>query len=273
MQAGSAKPLTRVAVYQRTVGASAERVWENVHDWAHLPWLHGSSFSSIECLDSGPWGWRARVGLEPAGAHEILLELVLDDAASRYVDTGPASFGAFGGNDLLTLHALRADGRLYAAIEGDLSAGNAFVMYVDREVGGADGAASPTPFADFSGALDRALSKTFFTPAELRVDYAWGTLDTLRAATAGDDRMGWRDVGSNPAVFSAVDGTSAPTTCSATVCETSISLSRLGVPAGANIGIFVRLVSATSDGVSNQTLPTDDPSAPELISVWASLPP
>lgn len=85
MQAGSAKPLTRVAVYQRTVGASAERVWENVHDWAHLPWLHGSSFSSIECLDSGPWGWRARVGLEPADAHEILLELVLDDSASRYV--------------------------------------------------------------------------------------------------------------------------------------------------------------------------------------------
>ena len=212
-----------------------------------------------------------------AGPRGLVIDGVLSpgewDAASRYVDTGPASFGAFGGNDLLTLHALRADGRLYAAIEGDLSAGNAFVMYVDREVGGADGAASPTPFADFSGALDRALSKTFFTPAELRVDYAWGTLDTLRAATAGDDRMGWRDVGSNPAVFSAVDGTSAPTTCSATVCETSISLSRLGVPAGANIGIFVRLVSATSDGVSNQTLPTDDPSAPELISVWASLPP
>lgn len=85
MRAGSEKPLTRVAVYLRTVGASAERVWENVHDWAHLPWLHGSSFSSIECLDSGPWGWRARIGLEPEDARYIQLELVLDDSASRYV--------------------------------------------------------------------------------------------------------------------------------------------------------------------------------------------
>jgi nitrite reductase/ring-hydroxylating ferredoxin subunit len=85
MAGSSEKPLTRVGVYQRTVRVSIERVWENVHDWAHLPWLHGSSFSGIECLDSGPWGWRARVGLEPAGTREILLELVLDDSASRYV--------------------------------------------------------------------------------------------------------------------------------------------------------------------------------------------
>ena len=47
MAGSSEKPLTRVGVYQRTVGVSTERVWENVHDWAHLPWLHGASFSSI----------------------------------------------------------------------------------------------------------------------------------------------------------------------------------------------------------------------------------
>lgn len=79
-------PLTRVARYDRTVGAPVERVWENVHDWEHLPWLHASSFSSIECLESGPWGWRARVGLRPAeSGREILLELVLDESAPRYV--------------------------------------------------------------------------------------------------------------------------------------------------------------------------------------------
>ena len=45
-------PLTRVAVYRRTIAASLERVRENVHDWEHLPWLHRESFSSI---DSGAW--------------------------------------------------------------------------------------------------------------------------------------------------------------------------------------------------------------------------
>jgi nitrite reductase/ring-hydroxylating ferredoxin subunit len=79
-----APSLLCVATYERTVAAPVERVWENVHDWEHLPWLHSGSFSSIECLDSGPWGWRARIGLQP-GSETILLELVVDDGRSRYV--------------------------------------------------------------------------------------------------------------------------------------------------------------------------------------------
>jgi nitrite reductase/ring-hydroxylating ferredoxin subunit len=68
--------LTCVAVYRRSVEGSLERVWENVHDWEHLPHLHHSSFLDIECLESGHWGWRARVGLPPAAArHEVELEL------------------------------------------------------------------------------------------------------------------------------------------------------------------------------------------------------
>jgi len=74
--------LTRVGVYERTVPVSAERVWENVRDWEHLPWLHASSFSSIECLDEGEWGWRARIAA--AGA-EFTLELVIEPDAPRYV--------------------------------------------------------------------------------------------------------------------------------------------------------------------------------------------
>jgi nitrite reductase/ring-hydroxylating ferredoxin subunit len=76
---------TCVSVYRRTVNASIERVWENVHDWEHLPWLHNASFSSIEHQDSGPWGWRAKIGLQPPDAGEILLELVRDDSQERYV--------------------------------------------------------------------------------------------------------------------------------------------------------------------------------------------
>jgi nitrite reductase/ring-hydroxylating ferredoxin subunit len=78
--------LTRVAVYRRSVQASLERVWENVLDWEHLPWLHRTSFSAIECQDAGDWGWRARVALQPVEpARDFLLELTIERAARRYV--------------------------------------------------------------------------------------------------------------------------------------------------------------------------------------------
>jgi nitrite reductase/ring-hydroxylating ferredoxin subunit len=76
---------TCVAVYRRSVAASLEQVWENVHDWEHLPWLHRISFSSIELLDSGSWGWRARIGLQPPTSPQILLELVRNEHENRYV--------------------------------------------------------------------------------------------------------------------------------------------------------------------------------------------
>ncbi|MDE0885493.1 MAG: Rieske 2Fe-2S domain-containing protein [Myxococcota bacterium] len=58
------------AVYERSIAASLERLWENVHDWEHLPWVHEGAFSGIELEESGDWGWRARVGL--AGGDETL---------------------------------------------------------------------------------------------------------------------------------------------------------------------------------------------------------
>ncbi len=79
---GPGSQLTRVGVYERTLPTSAERVWENVRDWEHLPWLHSSSFSSIDCLAEGEWGWRARIGT--AGA-EFTLELVIEADAPKYV--------------------------------------------------------------------------------------------------------------------------------------------------------------------------------------------
>jgi nitrite reductase/ring-hydroxylating ferredoxin subunit len=80
------KAIASVGVYRRAVHASLERIWENVLDWEHLPWLHRESFSRIECLDAGPAGWRARLGLAPAeSGQEILLELVLERPALRYL--------------------------------------------------------------------------------------------------------------------------------------------------------------------------------------------
>jgi len=75
-----------LASYRRRVRASEERVWENVLDWEHLPWLHRHAFSSCERLTASREGWRARAALAPGGAaREILLELEVKRAAGRYV--------------------------------------------------------------------------------------------------------------------------------------------------------------------------------------------
>ncbi len=77
---------TLVAEYRRTIAASLERVWENVLDWEHLPFVHAASFLDIEVEDSGAWGWRARVGLPPASERrEIRIELLTERSAGRYV--------------------------------------------------------------------------------------------------------------------------------------------------------------------------------------------
>lgn len=177
--------------------------------------------------------------------------------------------GIFAGSALRSLRALREGSRLYVGIEATLGADQAIAMYVDADVGGFDGLVSPTPLDDFAGALDRALSKELVTPAEIRIDLAWGTLQMSRAAGAIDDRMGWRDVATNPDEFRAIDGTRAPSACSENACETSIELATLGVPPGATIGVFVRLVSSTTVAFSNQTLPMDNPAIPELIDAVA----
>jgi nitrite reductase/ring-hydroxylating ferredoxin subunit len=75
-------PLTSVATYRRRIGASLERVWENVRDWEHLPWLHRESFASIALEREDAGGWRAEIGLREGAA--IRLELVASDER-RYV--------------------------------------------------------------------------------------------------------------------------------------------------------------------------------------------
>jgi nitrite reductase/ring-hydroxylating ferredoxin subunit len=87
--------LVTVATYRRAIGASLERVWENVLDWEHLPWLHSSAFSAIECGEAGGWGWRADV-VYPGGSQRSKIELITDRAANRYVTRvldGPGAGG------------------------------------------------------------------------------------------------------------------------------------------------------------------------------------
>ncbi len=84
--------LVVAAVYEREVAASLERVWENVYDWEHLPWLHSEAFDAIEILASGDWGWRARIEL--AGGAKAEIELIANRAGGHYVARTFAGAGA-----------------------------------------------------------------------------------------------------------------------------------------------------------------------------------
>lgn len=79
--AGSAVP--HVGTYRRVLPVSLERMYENTLDWAHLPYLHASSFGSIECEDAGAWGWRARV--IDTKERLSVIELRLDKTLRRWI--------------------------------------------------------------------------------------------------------------------------------------------------------------------------------------------
>jgi nitrite reductase/ring-hydroxylating ferredoxin subunit len=102
----AAEPLAR---YARRVAAPLERVWENVLDWEHLPWLHREAFCGIALEEDGAWGWRARVELPPHGSVELrprgassalVIEVRVDRAAREYHTRTLAGAGA--GTDIVT---------------------------------------------------------------------------------------------------------------------------------------------------------------------------
>ena len=96
------EPLAR---YARRVAAPLERVWENVLDWEHLPYLHRESFCGIELEEAGAWGWRARVRLPPQEKPtELQIEVRVARADGVYHTRTLAGPGA--GTDIVTTLAV-----------------------------------------------------------------------------------------------------------------------------------------------------------------------
>ena len=100
-----------VGSYSRRMPVSLERMYENALDWEHLPHLHRGAFSSIELIESGHWGWRAKVGLDPKGTingdNFIVLQLHLDRKRHRWISSTLEGPGA--GSEIWT-HVFKLDG-------------------------------------------------------------------------------------------------------------------------------------------------------------------
>ena len=68
--------------YTRDIPVSLNRMMENAYDWEHLPFVHPSSFASIDLIDQGEWGWRCNTTLPPAaGGGKQIVELLVDRAS------------------------------------------------------------------------------------------------------------------------------------------------------------------------------------------------
>ncbi len=81
-----ARTVPHAGTYRRELPVSVERLYENTIDWEHLPYLHRSSFSRIECADAGEWGFRARVWTQPYDERRsLLLETRLDRELRRWI--------------------------------------------------------------------------------------------------------------------------------------------------------------------------------------------
>jgi len=95
------------AVYRRPIRASLARIWENVLDWEHLPWLHSESFAGIELLQQEREGWRAWVALPGEKTRRALVDVRLHRPELHYWTRTVEGSGA--GTDIRTSLAPRAE--------------------------------------------------------------------------------------------------------------------------------------------------------------------
>ncbi|MEM7106241.1 MAG: Rieske 2Fe-2S domain-containing protein [Bacteroidota bacterium] len=86
--------LAHIVTYTRELPINLDRMYENALDWEHLPFLHSSTFSFIEKIDAGDWGWRAKAALHPKSfMTTMVIELRLDKTKNRWITKTHSGLG------------------------------------------------------------------------------------------------------------------------------------------------------------------------------------
>ncbi|MBT6586200.1 MAG: Rieske 2Fe-2S domain-containing protein [Gammaproteobacteria bacterium] len=76
--------MVQLATYDRLILAPLVRVWENVLDWEHLPYLHDTSFNYVELDTGGQWGWRTWSNADHTGHVELTVASANSYVARSY---------------------------------------------------------------------------------------------------------------------------------------------------------------------------------------------
>jgi hypothetical protein len=174
-------------------------------------------------------------------------------------------------NEMRALWVAWDEDALTLGIDGLCESDNAIVFYLDPDYGAGSGLSDATTIGDGDGALDIALGgRVAVADPAFGADWGGGTkgmASVTADALSGDAGLrllaNAQDLGWFPAAVA-----------TGPAVEVSIPMSTLlpeGVPgSGATLAVFARLVNRDGEHLSNQTLPLDDPVAPEDVSLVAT---
>jgi hypothetical protein len=181
--------------------------------------------------------------------------------------------GNWSPNHMDSLYVCFDDTNLYLGLTGwvESTIGNAIVVYIDVDYGPGTGVANMNTLTDTDGGLDNAISsKCNVTASGFGAEFAVGTQGMVGvdasnlAGEAGLRRF------VSPGAPDNFDWLASTVTTSPTEhgIEAAIGLDVLlgGLPAeGARLAVFARLLNADGQFLSNDTLPLDNPAAPEEV--------
>lgn len=105
-----------VTTYTRELPISLERMYENAIDGEHLPHLHSESFSELNIIESGQWGWRAKGHLTPKSFMNAMeIELRLDRDKNRWITKTLSGLGK--GSEIWTHAIPLADNKIKVIVD------------------------------------------------------------------------------------------------------------------------------------------------------------
>ncbi len=159
-------------------------------------------------------------------------------------------------NALHQLYFAYDDARMYFAIDGGTSLGNAFILYIDSDAGAGTGIRNGTALNDNAGELDNCIAGNFIvTEATFGAEWAVGTKNmTHKTLGSYSDLAGLRNIAINPNDFAWYDAEVIQTGTG--VIEISLPLNLFGFETGTHTMAVFALISDWSGlSYSNQSFP------------------
>lgn len=162
------------------------------------------------------------------------------------------------------------DTRMYFALDGEVGVGNAFLLYIDTDIGSGTGIRNGTSLNDNSGELDNCISGNFIVDdVTFGAEWAVGT-KSMSHKTLGSysDVAGLRNIAINVNDFAWYDSEVIQT--GAGVIEISLPLEVLGLMTGTHtIAIFALISDWSGFSYSNQSFPEgiNSNNIPDVIQI------